>query len=251
MMSPGKEQGTPKGGPEQRTEAGAGDKSKPQDSSGPQGGYGPQGGGYGPWWGGPAGYGMPPGWGMPPGMSGQPGYGYGMPPGGPYASMHHHHHRPWDPYQPQYAAGPWAWMSWFMPWFGPMWSWMSSWFVWPGFSWMMPPFAPFWPFLPPPPFPPGTTDGVPGSTLRFAETRASFWRHWFEAIAEIWRQAANAAYVPGTGPAWCPPPQVDMAQLKEALKTLPEPQAAFVIHAVCALQAWDGMRQQARTGPDW
>ncbi len=249
MMSPGKpEQGAPQGGAErqqeQRAEAGASDKSR-QQSAGAQGGYGPQGpqgGGYGPWWGGPGGFGMPPGWGMPPGMSGQPGYGFG----GPHGM--HHHHRPWDPYQPQFPPWPMAWMSWFVPWLGPWWSWVSSWFVWPGLSWMMPPFAPF---MPPPPFPPGTQDGVPGSTLRFAETRASFWRHWFEAIAEIWRQAANASYVPGAGPAWCPPPQVDLAQLKEALKGFPEAQAAFVIHAVCAAQAWDGMRQQGRTGPDW
>jgi hypothetical protein len=44
---------------------------------------------------------------------------------------------------------------------------------------------------------------------------------------------------------------VDVAQLKEALKPLPEAQAAFVVHAVNVLQAWEGMRQQARTGPDW
>jgi hypothetical protein len=255
MMSPGNEQGTPKGGQNQSNEAGANDKSKPQDSTGPQPGYGPQ-GGSGPWPGWPGGYGMPP-WGMPPwGMPGS-----GMPPGGmpPWAHHHHHHHRPWDPYQPQNAPWPWAWMSSLMPWLGPWWSWLSSWFVFPGFSWMTSPFMPFMPFAPfmPPPFPPGPPDG---STLRFAETRASFWRHWFEAIAEIWRQAANASYVPGTGPAggpppwcppWCPPPQVDLAQLKDAIKNLPEPQIAFVIHAVCALQAWDGVRQQGRTGPDW
>jgi hypothetical protein len=140
-------------------------------------------------------------------------------------------------------------MSWMMPWLGPWWSWLSSWFVWPGFGLAQPPFSPFPPFVPPP--------DPTGQTLRFAETRAAFWRHWFEAQADIFRQAANYAYVPGypyapgAGPA-CPPIQrVDVPLLKEALKPLPEAQAAFVLHAVQVLEAWDGMRQQGRSGPDW
>jgi hypothetical protein len=138
-------------------------------------------------------------------------------------------------------------MSWFMPWLGPWWSWMSSWFVWPGFSWMSLPFSPF----PPPQWYPGGPVG-PGAdqTWRFAETRAAFYRHWFEAQADIFRQAANYSYVPGAAPA-PPAAQVDIAQLAEALKGLPEPQAALVIHAVQMLQAWDAMRPQYRAGADW
>jgi hypothetical protein len=141
-------------------------------------------------------------------------------------------------------------MSSFMPWLGPWWSWLSSWFVWPGASWMVPPFSQFPPFLPPPWFPGGPVGAGPDPTLRFAETRAAFYRHWFEAQADIFRQAANASYVPGVVPT-PPAAQVDIAALKEALKALPEPQAALVIHAVQMLQAWDGMRPQYRTGADW
>jgi len=245
-MSPEKPE-APKGGAErpqeQRTATGADDKSK-QQGTGPQGGYGPE-AGYGPQgWGGQ----MPPPWwwGMQPGMGGPYGMYGGMPPGGPQGmGHHHHHHRPWDPYQP----GPWAWFSWLMPWLGPWWSWLSSWFVWPGASWMMPPFGPF----PPGPWYPGGPVG-PGSeqTLRFAETRAAFWRHSFQAQADILRQAANTFYVPGVPPA-PPAVHVDIAQLKEALREWPEPQAAVVIHAVQLLQAWDGLRpqQRERAGADW
>jgi hypothetical protein len=142
-------------------------------------------------------------------------------------------------------------MSWFMPWLGPWWSWLSSWFVFPGVSWMAPPFSPFPPF-PPPWYPGGPVVSGADPTLRFAETRAAFYRHWFEAQAAIFHQAANASYVPGFAPA-PPTAQVDIAQLKEALKALPEPQAALVIHAVQLLQAWDGMRpqQRERAGEDW
>jgi hypothetical protein len=137
-------------------------------------------------------------------------------------------------------------MSLFMPWLGPWWSWMSSWFVWPGASWMLPPFSfPQFPWGPV-----GPVGPVTDQTLRFAETRAAFYRHWFEAQAEIFRQAANACYVPGVVPT-PPTAQVDIPQLKEALKALPEPQAALVIHAVHLLQAWDGMRPQSRSGSDW
>jgi hypothetical protein len=180
---------------------------------------------------------------------------YGGMPGGPQGAAHHHHqHRPFDPSQancpPQW---PWGLMSWFMPWLSPWMSWLSSWFVWPGASWMVPPSS-FPPFGPPPWYPSGP---VPDQTLRFAETRASFYRHWFEAQAAIFRQAANASYVPGftpgCPPGYVPPPpaeRVDIAQLKEALKGLPEPQAALVLHAVQLLQAWDGVRPQYR-GADW
>jgi hypothetical protein len=140
-------------------------------------------------------------------------------------------------------------MSWFMPWLGPWWSWLASWFVWPGFGVAQQPFGPFMP-------PPDPT----GQTLQFAETRAAFWRHWFEAQAEIFRQAANYAHVPGypgypcapgAGPVHPPQQRVDLPLLKDALKPLPEAQAAFVLHAVQVLEAWDGMRQQGRSGPDW
>lgn len=257
MMSPGKPDAAPKGGAgrpqEQHTAAGTDDKSKQQDA-GPQGGY-EQGGGYGPQgWGNHGGYQMPPPWwGMQPGMSGPYGMYGGMPPGGPQGAAHHPHRRPWDPSQPpNYAPSwPWAWMSWFMPWLGPWWSWLSSWFVFPGVSWMAPPFSPFPPF-PPPWYPGGPAVSGADPTLRFAETRAAFYRHWFEAQAAIFHQAANASYVPGFAPA-PPTAQVDIAQLKEALKALPEPQAALVIHAVQLLQAWDGMRpqQRERAGEDW
>ena len=111
---------------------------------------------------------------------------------------------------------------------------------------MMPPFAPFQP-------PWGTGGPVaPGDpTMRFAETRASFYRHWFEAQADIYRQAANTCYVPGAAPMPPPAAQVDIVQLQEALKGLPEPQAALVIHAVQMLQAWDSMRPPQRAGADW
>jgi len=149
-------------------------------------------------------------------------------------------------------------MSWFMPWLGPWWSWLSSWFVWPGTSWLLPPFSFVPPFFPPPPFPGGPVGSGPDPTLRFAETRAAFWRQWFEAQAQIFRQGANASYVPGYWPGYVPgyvppPPteQVDIAKLKEALKTWPEAQAAVVIHAVQLLQAFDGVRPRYRSGPDW
>ena len=241
MMSAGKpDQAAPRGGAERPQEQD--DKSK-QQGAGPRGGYGQQ-GAYGPQgpWGGPGAYGMPP-WGMPPGGPGPYGmYGYGMPPGGLQGMAHDY--GPWGPCQPPGAGSspsPWSWMAWFMPWLGPWWSWLSSWFVWPGSAWMLPPFSPF------PPFPPGAD---PGQTLRFAETRAAFWRHWYEAQADIFRQAANYCSVPGCAPT-PPMAQVDIAQLQEALKALPEPQAALVIHAVQILQAWDGMRAQSRPGPDW
>jgi hypothetical protein len=255
MMSPGKpEQAASKGGAErpqeQRTAAGGDDRSK-QHGAGPQSGY-EQNGGYAHqgWAGGPGGYQMPPPWwwGMQPGMSGPYGMFAGMPPGGPQGAAHHHQHHPWNPSQANSPpAGPWSWMSWFMPWLGPWWSWLTSWFVWPGSSWMMPPFSPF---APPPWYPGGPVGAAGDPTLQFAETRASFYRHWFEAQAEIFRQAANACYVPGVAPT-PPVSQVDVAQLREALKALPESQAALVTHAVQMMQAWDGMRAQFRSGSDW
>jgi len=246
MMSPGKPE-APKGGAERphepRAAAGGDDKSK-QQGTGAQGGY-EQPGGFGP-----QGYQMPPPWwwGMQPGMGGPYGMYGGMPPG-PQDAAQHHHHRPWEPPQPPNYAPmwPWSWMSWFMPWLGPWWSWMTSWFVWPGASWMAPPFSPF------PGYPGGPMGPGSDPTMRFAETRAAFYRHWFEAQAAVFRQAANASYV-GYPPGYVPPPpapQVDIVLLKEALQALPEPQAALVVHAVQMLQAWDGMRPQQRAGSDW
>jgi hypothetical protein len=72
-------------------------------------------------------------------------------------------------------------------------------------------------------------------------------------MAQVARQAANACYVGGAGPMGMAPP-VDMAKLKEALKDLPETEAAVVMHAVQILQSMAAMAPKPPPRPpgeDW
>jgi hypothetical protein len=103
---------------------------------------------------------------------------------------------------------------------------------------MFPPFAPFAPPVP------------DQQAMRFADTRAYFWHHYFQAMAAVAHQAANACHVHGGIPQGTRS-VVDMAQLHEALKTLPSPQADMVMHAVHMLQAMEAFRPKPPAGPDW
>ena len=222
-----------------------------RDSAMPHGpGFNPQ-SGFGGWP--PFGpYGMPPfgqsPFPQPPGMP-----PFAMPPFGPQSGGQQQQWPPFWPGQPQQGAQqpPWLW-SWMMP----LWSWLMSWSMWPG---SMPPG-----FMPWPPFPDGT---AMFDAMRFAATRADFWYHWFEALAQIAHQAANACLAmdgwhhghhmhpgpihPGDAEA-----SVDTAKLKEALQSIDAKQAAMVMHAVQSMQAMENMRRgqnpaSAESGHNW
>jgi len=268
MMSPPKaEQGAARGTaerPQHQAEAASGERSQRQESAETHGGYDPRGGydrafagGYGtPPYGMPP-YGMPP-FGMPP--YGMPPYGMpfpGMPPFGPAApgmgpfgmppGMHPGaaQQQASDPARMGFfsAFAPMSWFApWLMPWVATFWSWFASWFAWPGFAWLMPPFGPFAPM-------PGAPAPDP-QAMRFADARAYFWHHCFQAMAAVAHQAANACYADGAIPAGARS-LVDMTQLKEALKSMPAPQADMVMHAVHMLQAMEAFRPKPPAGPDW
>jgi hypothetical protein len=220
---------------EQTTQHTAGSKGGPDYSVPP---YGP-----GPGW--PP-YGMPygpPPYGMPYGQQ-QPGAPYGQQQPGapfgppPYGMPFNMCQPPFGP-MPPFGPGPFQWFwSWLMPWW---WSWLMSWWVFPGGvgGWQLPPFPN-----------PAQYD----MTMQFAQTRAEFWRNSFEAAGRVAQQAANASRFPVTP--WGPvPPEVDMAELSECLKSMSDPRQAEIVRwAVIGMQQGAQAYRRGRpqsAGEDW
>lgn len=267
MMSPQKPR-DPAADKSQQPKEGAPRPSAGPSQAGPDysGPYGSQ-PGYGMPYGQPP-YGQPP-YGMPhwPQFGPPPGYGqqqqggsYGPPPSGmPFVPQQCFMPPGMLPFMPPFGPGPLQWFwSWLMPWW---WSWLMSWWVFPGGvgGWQLPPFPN-----------PAQYD----MTMQFAQTRAEFWRNSFEAAGRVAQQAANASRFPVTpwgpmppaGPGYQPPmpygaaqrpapPEVNMAELSECLKSMSDPRQAEIVRwAVIGMQQGAQAYRRGRpqsAGEDW